>query len=412
MSKDRLRRARLGALAGVGALALSACAATGAGNAVRVARTPTASGVSATVSPSLSPGPSSSSAPSPSPSPSASIGESEGTLRMLTFQDHVEYGAASSKVDWLTPFERQTGCRVRLDRVETSVEMAEQFSRTPYDVVSPSPDLAGRLMAEGKVATIDTGLIEAYKDIPKRLRELPAVRRGDRVYGVPYLWGINEIMYEGERPRGPEALYTASRSAIRDNPMSIADAALALKGFRPELKIDDPFQLTPAQLDAAEKLLAERDGPERVYWKESSLDVIRAFAAEGVRIAQALPYDLDVFKRAGRPVKALEAPMTGWVDSWMVVAGNASPNCAYKWLNWVSSPEAQGQASDWTWLAPANLKACDGRARRVCEAYHARDAGRLRSIHFAVRPSKDCGGQGGECTDYTEWEERWKQLVK
>lgn len=407
MSRNRLRRARLGALAGTGALVLAVCSLAGAAGAVRQEPSPSP----APSSPS--PGVGSAQAASPSPKPSASIGKSEGTLQVLTFQSHVEYGGANSAANWVSPFEKLTGCRVtRLDRVWTSEEMADRLKGTSYDVLSPPPDLAGRLIAEGRVRPIDTTLLRSYKDISKRLRELPSARRKDKVYGVPYLWGFNQVVYEGDAPGGADALYRMGQAAIRNSPLSIADAALALRRADPGLGIKDPFQLTPAQLDAAEKLLTAKDGPERVYWQDS-LDVIQAFSTGAVRVAQALPYHLDLFRRAGRPVKALEGPATtGWVDSWMLAAGAASPNCAYRWLDWVGSPDVQRSASAWTGLAPANPKACEGPARRMCEIYHVRDDRLPGQVFFAARPAKDCGGVGGTCTDYAEWVKRWRKLVK
>ncbi|MEV7013426.1 extracellular solute-binding protein [Streptosporangium sp. NPDC051022] len=412
MSRDRLRRTRLGALAG--ALALAVCASVGVAGAAE--RVPASSpSVPSSAVPSTSGTGSAPATPGagPSPSPSASIGKGEGMLQVLTFQGHVEYGGATLGADWVTPFEKLTGCRVaRLDRVRTSAEMADRLRGTSYDVISPPPDLAGRLVADGTVKALDTTLLQSYKDIPKRLRELPALRSKDKVYGVPYLWGVNRVMYEGSAPEGADALYRTDQAAIRDSPLSIADAALALKETRPELGVKDPFQLTPAQLDAAERLLAEHDGLGRVYWR-SSLEVIQSFSTGAVRFAQALPYDLDLFRRAGRAVKEVDTgATTGWVDSWMLGADAASPNCAYKWLDWMGSADVQRAAAAWTGLAPANPHACDGGARHLCDIYHVRDDRRLKRVLFAARPTKDCGGLGGECTDYPEWEKRWKNLVK
>ncbi|MFC6579213.1 extracellular solute-binding protein [Planomonospora parontospora] len=420
MGRDRLRRTRLAGMAGTGLLMLAACAGTGS-PAVRLAAGPAVTpaapatpGVTATAKPTGSP------AASPSPSPSASIGESEGTLRVLALQGRVEYGGTSTKVDWVTPYEKRTGCRVvALDRVRTGEEMAARFEDGSYDVVSPPPELAGALMAGGSVAPVDTSLIEAYDDIPGWLRELPGLRRKDEVYGVPYLWGVNRVVHGGSRDGardggydGPGDLYTTSPVAIRDDPLSIADAALALAGAGRDLDVSDPFQLTPAQLDAAVGLLAERDGPDRVYWKDP-VEVVRAVAGGSVRLAQAWPYHADLFERAGRPLETFgKAPATGWADSWMISAAAASPNCAYKWLDWMGSAEAQRWAAAWTGLAPANPEACTGRARHVCDVHDARDGKRPEGVFFAVRPSRDCGGVGGECTDYADWAGRWKALVK
>src|SRR5690606_36630815 len=103
---------------------------------------------------------------------------------------------------------------------------------------------------------------------PKRLRELPA--EGGQVFGVPYLWSVNEVLYDSEKvsPRGSGALFDAGASTgavmFKDSPLSLADAALVLmdRGAR----IKDPFKLTAKQLDAAAELF-DRPG-ERVYWRD------------------------------------------------------------------------------------------------------------------------------------------------
>ncbi|GIH80684.1 spermidine/putrescine ABC transporter substrate-binding protein [Planobispora longispora] len=331
---------------------------------------------------------------------------------MLTFQGHVEYGGTSSEADWVASFEQESGCRVAtLDRVRTSAEMADKLGAGVYDVVSPSPDLAGALIAEGGASPLDTALVEGYDDIPARLRELPALRSGEKVYGIPYLWGVNLVLHGEGRHDGPRALYADGPAAIRDTPLSIADAALVLKETEPALGIDDPFQLTPDQLGAAEKLLAEKDGADRVYWRDP-IELIRAVAGGSVRLAQAWPYHADLFKRADSPVRAFgDAPMTGWADSWMITARPASPNCAYRWLNWVTSPAVQQEAAAWTGLAPANPAACTGQARPICDLHHVGDEIWSKRVFFAARPSRDCGGLDGECTDYTDWVNRWRKLV-
>ncbi|MFC7644342.1 hypothetical protein ACFQX6_29255 [Streptosporangium lutulentum] len=246
MGRDMLRRTRLGVLAGVGGLALAACAPAGAVSGAQPPRSPSVSATpgAGSATPAITP---SATGSTPTPTPSASIGKSEGTLQVLTFQGDVEYGGTSSRVNWVTPFETKSGCRVvKLDRVRTSEEMAAKLRGGTYDVVSPAPDLAGQLVTEGRVAPIDTSLVQDYRQIPKRLRELPALQRDHKVYGIPYLWGVNQTIYEGGGRKGPEALYGASPAAIRDTPLSIADAALVLRRTEPGLGIEDPFQLTPS----------------------------------------------------------------------------------------------------------------------------------------------------------------------
>ncbi|MCW2882693.1 MAG: Spermidine/putrescine-binding periplasmic protein-like protein [Sphaerisporangium sp.] len=381
-----------------------------------------AGGVTATGSPSVvSPSPTA----IPTPSPKA-LGPGEGSVTVVTYRGYAEYGGSDPNFKWVGSFERRTGCRVNLRFPQTSDQMDKLLAQTAYDVVSAPPDIGGRLIAEKKVVPITTSLVPHYDEIPQWLRSQRSVTAGSRVYGVPYLWGWYETLYDGTVPRqakGGTVYSDRGPVMLKDSPLSIADAALALKKLRPGLGVKDPFELTPPQLDAAMALLTERQGDQRSYWKEP-IEALQGFADGSVRMGRALPYHLDMLRQAGRPVKAAGGePTTGWVDSWMVSAQAVAPNCAYRWLDYISSGEAQQQAAVWNGLAPANPVACTRsvtgdkyklaqRAKRICDDYRVKDEAWIKKISFAVRPARDCGGGDGECTDYAEWATRWQQLVR
>ncbi|GAA3810423.1 ABC transporter substrate-binding protein [Sphaerisporangium flaviroseum] len=444
MTRVRRGRSGLTALLASAAVALAGCggpdgAAQRSGLAparalpgVTTTATPTAPTPTATGSdsPSAAP-PSASVSPSPLVSPKA-LGPLEGSVTVLTYRGYAEYGGSDPQFNWVGPFESSTGCRVNLRFPQASDQMDKFLAQTAYDVVSAPPDIAGRLIAEKKVVPLTTSLIPGYDDIPQWLRsQRSATAGGDQVYGLPYLWGSYMTLYDSARTHpGKGATIYSDRGPVmfRDSPLSIADAALALKKQRPKLGVKDPFELTPRQLDAAMALITERRGVERSFWKDP-IDALQGFAGESVRMGRALPYHLDLLRGAGWPVKVLDdGPTTGWVDSWMVSAQAPSPNCAYKWLDWIGSAKVQQQAAVWNGLAPANPDACTWapkksyeteksrrqteRASRICAGYRVGDTAWLKKIHFAVRPVSDCEGRDGECTDYAEWAARWQQLVK
>ncbi|WP_262841752.1 extracellular solute-binding protein [Sphaerisporangium corydalis] len=414
MSTGRLRT---GLAAMALPVALAACAgpapASPGSDAAQVAAAPSPTPPAATATPS----PSSTPTSTPTPVPKSSRGTpgpGEGMLTVLTFRGYAEYGGSDPDVNWVKPFEQSTGCRVNLRFPQSGDQMDKLLAQTAFDVVAAPPEVTGRLIDERKVVPLTTSLISGYDAIPRWLRTQRSVTAGGKVYGVPFLWGSYVTLYDsgGARPAKGDAIYSdRGPVTVRNSPMSIADAALALKGRRPKLGVKDPFELTPAQLDAAMALLTERQG-ERVYWREP-IEALQGLAGSTVRLGRALPYQLDILRRAGRPVKAVpDEPTTGWVDSWMVSAQATAPNCAYKWLAWTASAGTQRQAAAWNGLAPANPAACGGAAARVCAAYRVKDDKWLKKISFAVRPSKDCGGRHGECTDYAEWATRWQQLVR
>ena len=51
--------------------------------------------------------------------------------------------------------------------------------------------------------------------------------------------------------------------------------------------------------------------------------------------------------------------MTGWADTWMMSAHAKHPNCMYKWMAWMVTPNVQAQVAESFGESPANPKACD-----------------------------------------------------
>ena len=47
---------------------------------------------------------------------------------------------------------------------------------------------------------------------------------------------------------------------------------------------------------------------------------------------------------ASPPVKAIipKEGSTAWSDSWMIYSKTKHPNCAYKWINWITKPGRAG----------------------------------------------------------------------
>ncbi|WP_188194590.1 extracellular solute-binding protein [Nonomuraea sp. SYSU D8015] len=342
--------------------------------------------------------------PTPSPTPSPTATQSDGTLQILTYRGYAEYGGISPKVNWVGSFEKETGCRIaKLDTVQTAEDMEAQVDRRPYDLVSAGPALADRLIAEKKVQPIEPAKVSGLEDVDERFRDMVTV--SGKVYGVPYLWGYHEFIYDPAKVKGDlKEAFSSDRVALKNSPLTIADAALAAG------ETDEPFELTKDQFDGAMKLLEGAQG--RTYWT-NPIDLIKGFATGSLDYAQATPYYRLLLQKAGKPVKTLQTrETTGWVDSWMLGANVPDTTCAYRWLNWMTAPNAQRDAAAWVGLAPANDKACKGRAKQICEVYEVGEPKRIDRVAFAVRPPGDCRPQDGECPDYVAWSGMWQKIAK
>ncbi|PRX05002.1 UNVERIFIED_ORG: putative spermidine/putrescine transport system substrate-binding protein [Actinomadura viridilutea] len=362
----------------------------------------------------------------------SSLGPGEGALNLVTLPGYIENGGSDPRVDWVTPFQERTGCKVGLKVVGTVQEMTEVMQKKSrrYDGVAAPPEVAGQLIESKDVAPVNPGLIDGYRKLEPRLRNL--LKRGKTVYGVPYVWGTNLLMYDTRSvqpaPTSWAALFDpdqarrySGRLVMRDSPLTIAEAALYLRSKRRKLGIKDPYSLTRRQLDAAARVLAEQRPHVKMYWGLPA-DPVSAFAGGEAAVGQVWPYQVDVLSRAGKPVQGV-APsegVTGWMNAWMIGARAEHPNCMYQWLQWTISPDVQQQIAEWSGVAPANPQACGGDRLRAafCNAYHVGDRDYLDKVIFAHTPSRQCGtGDGAakgrrDCTDYAEWTKAWYEATK
>jgi putative spermidine/putrescine transport system substrate-binding protein len=349
------------------------------------------------------------------------VGQGEGALSLVSWNGYAEDGGDDPRVDWISPFEKKTKCRVDVKYAASPQDMLALMSKPNlhYDGVAATPEIAGKLVDDRQVVPINPDLVDGYKDLEPALRA--QLTKGGKHYGMPFTWGSNLLMYDQRTARPApdswaaifdpaQAKKYAGRIVVRESPLTLGDAALYLRAHKPKLHIKDPFALTPKQLAAAASVIAKQHPMVKTYWLNPS-DAIAAFATGEAAVGAVWPYQVDVLSRSGRPVAGVtpREGVTGWMDAWMVGARADHPNCMYQWLNWTSSPQVQEQVAEWDGVAPANPQACghDRLRPQFCSAYHVGDRSYLDKIVFAHAPSKDCAGGGG-CADYTAWNRAWR----
>ena len=75
---------------------------------------------------------------------------------------------------------------------------------------------------------------------------------------------------------------------------------------------------------------------------------------------------------------------TGWADTWLLATNAPHPNCAYKWMQWVTTPKVQAEEAIYFGETPANTLACpimNQLQKGGCAAYHANAPGVLLLHH-------------------------------
>ena len=88
------------------------------------------------------------------------IGKGEGEVSIVAWAGYIERGETDKGYDWVTSFEKETGCKVSVKTAATSDEMVTLMNQGGFDLVTASGDASLRLVAGGKVAPINTALIK------------------------------------------------------------------------------------------------------------------------------------------------------------------------------------------------------------------------------------------------------------
>ncbi len=346
------------------------------------------------------------------------LGEMEGQVSLLAWPGYVEDGSNDPAVDWVSAFEEDTGCEVTSKSYGTSDEAFNLFKSGEYDVIAASGDASLRLVAAGDVTGVNTDLLENYDGIFDFLK-MQSWNSVDGVsYGIPHGYGANLLMYNTDVfPGGldswsavfDDAAANSGAVTAYDSPIYIADAAVYLMATQPDLGIENPYALDETQLAAAVDLLKAQREHIGEYWSDY-LKEIQAFETGDSVVGTTWQVIQNSITTGNTEVVLPKEGTTGWSDTWMISSQAANPNCAYAWLDYIASPEANAQATGYFGEAPSSEAACD--FREDCEAFHAGDAEYASQIWYWSTPIADCldGRTDVECTDYSQWTTAWQEI--
>lgn len=346
----------------------------------------------------------------------AAIGKGEGKLDIVAWPGYIERGESDKAYDWVTGFEKTTGCKVSVKTAGTSDEMVSLMNQGGFDLVTASGDASLRMVAGRRVQAINVALIPSYRSIDPRLQNAAWHTVAGVHYGVPYQWGPNVLMYNTRMFKAAPTSWSVvfkemkladgksnkGRVQAYDGAIYIADAALYLRSARPDLKIGDPYALNEAQYSAALELLRGQRKLVGKYWHDAAVQV-DDFTSEGVVASSSWPYQVNLLLSKKAPV-ASTIPVegvTGWADTTMMHASAAHPNCAYRWLEHSLDRKVQGDVAAWFGSVPVVPAACKGNELLGAGGCEANGFANFDKVRFWRTPTAACAT--GTCVPYSRW---------
>ena len=350
--------------------------------------------------------------------PQQKVGDGEGEVSIVAWAGYIERGETDPDYDWVTQFEKDTGCKVTVKVAATSDEMVALMNEGGFDLVTASGDASNRLISGGQVQEINLNLIPSWKNVDPRLQNAPWNTVNGKHYGVPYQWGPNVLMYNTdtfpeppdswsvvfEEQTLPDGKSNKGRIQAYDGAIYVADAALYLQFHNPELGIKDPYELTREQFDAAISILRDQRKLIGRYWHDAYIQM-DDFKNEGVVASSSWPFQVNVLESENQPISSVfpQEGATGWSDTTMMHTNAPHPNCAYKWMEHSLDPKLQGDLAAWFGSVPAVPSACTGNALLGDTGCDTNGMANFDKIAFWKTPIADCGDGRKDCIPYHEW---------
>jgi putative spermidine/putrescine transport system substrate-binding protein/spermidine/putrescine transport system substrate-binding protein len=281
------------------------------------------------------------------------------TLNLLVWEGYAD-------ASFVKAFEEQNHCKVSASYMGSSDELVAKLrggSSGNYDVISPSSDVATMIATSDLAAPLDLSKLPSYGQLSPQLTSLPLIRMKREVYGVPFMWGSDPMIYDTTAfPEPPESWSVLwdpklkGKISVWDDLSTVYMAAQVLGYDKP-----DPghlYNLSDDELDKVKRKLVELKPNIRKIWSTGG-ELTNLFQNHEVVVAMGWPLMTNQLRKSNFPVGETipKENTTGWIDHLMITAGSENKELAYKFLEFMIQAQTQKKVTDVTGYTPANPRA-------------------------------------------------------
>jgi len=278
------------------------------------------------------------------------------TLTLLVWEGYAD-------PTFIAAFEESHHCKIAASYMGTSDELVAKLrggSASNYDVISPSSDVAASIVRAGLAAPLDLSKIPAYSQLSARLRDSSIVKQNNQVYGVPFVWGPNPLLYDATALPTAPVSWSILWDAKYRGKISVWDELSTIYMTAQVLGYDQPdpgqlYNLSDEQLDAVKKKLLELKPNIRKMWTSGG-ELTNLFQNHEVVLAMGWPLMTNELRKLNFPIGETipKENTTGWIDHLMITAASSNKELAQEFLAYMVEAQTQKKVSDVTHYTPAN----------------------------------------------------------
>jgi putative spermidine/putrescine transport system substrate-binding protein/spermidine/putrescine transport system substrate-binding protein len=265
------------------------------------------------------------------------------------------------------PFEDTCGVKVHATYMGSSDDLVAKLragGAETIDLISPSSDAATAIIDAGLAAPLDLGRIPSYNDLSEGFRKLKVARKGDAVYGVPWAFGPNPLIYDTTKIRPAPVSWGELWDRKYRNKLSLQDDIATLYMVAQYLGMDDPndpsklYNLSDQELAKVKAKMLELRPNVRKYWVTAG-DMTQLFQSREIVAGEGWPLMTNQLRQAKFPAGETipKEGTTAWADHWVLTKGAKNLDAAYAWLEYSAQPFTQKLLYDVTAYIVANPEA-------------------------------------------------------
>jgi spermidine/putrescine-binding protein len=266
---------------------------------------------------------------------------------------------------FVTKFEDKYGCKVKSTYYGSGDEMLAHLKKdnNRYDVVSPSCDFASYLVATGLIEPMDTGLITHWSTLDPDLLFMVDVRQGGQVYGMPFTWGPDYLLYNADSIKETPDSWTILFAPKYKGKISISDGVvnIYLAGLLNNIGTNNSsalYNMSEEQLESCKQKLRKLYYNLGDTWSKSQ-ELSEQFKSGKILLAHGWSITASDLLDDNINIKCIipKEGSTGWIDRLMIVKGAKNRLLAHAWLDFISAPENMAKVADLTHYTVSNPNA-------------------------------------------------------